>query len=326
MPGRATFAAAAGHRRSRPCRDSRIPSARSPRGLRRRTWPRRAAAIRAGAGRWRRPMECRWRARGVPGAWPTISRRARRRLATQHRARTQRQLRFAQMRQARISRSSRSRSAGLRSAHGGSSLPGLRMPSGSNTAFSCRISASVGGVDRLRHEVALGQADAVLARQRAAQRQRQREHARQRGVRALRPAPASAGSNRMLTCRLPLPAWPKHDDRQREFARQRLHAVDQCRDARHRHHHVLVDLARRQRAQRRRQRLARGPQRSRVRPRRRRRRSTTRPSPSAARVSASIACGSVSASPSASIISSAPASAAGRRRRRRAPGARSRRP
>jgi FAD/FMN-containing dehydrogenase len=31
-------------------------------------------------------------------------------------------------------------------AHGGSSLPGLRMPSGSNTDFNCRINAKVGAI------------------------------------------------------------------------------------------------------------------------------------------------------------------------------------
>ena len=84
------------------------------------------------------------------------------------------------------------------------------------------------------------------------------------------------------------------DDRQREFARQRAARRRPGRDARNRHHHVLVDLARRQRAQRRRQRLARGPQRLASRASSAASSSETRPSPSAARISASMACGRVS--------------------------------
>ena len=51
----------------------------------------------------------------------------------------------------------------------------------------------------------------------------------------------------------------KGDDRQIELAGHRFHAGHQRRNARDRHHHVLVDLARCDAAQRRRQRLARRP-------------------------------------------------------------------
>ena len=72
-----------------------------------------------------------------------------------------------------------------------------------------------------------------------------RRTARRARRRCARLMPASAGSNSRLTCRLPLPAWPKQTMRSACRAAIAATRVDQLGDARHRHHHVLVDLARR---------------------------------------------------------------------------------
>src|SRR3546814_8875950 len=83
---------------------------------------------------------------------------------------------------------------------------------------------------------------AVLARQRAAERERQREQPWQRGLRAhgLR---GVVRVEQDVGVQVAVAGVAEGDDRQVELARQRLDARDQRGKARHRHHHVLVDLA-----------------------------------------------------------------------------------
>ena len=152
------------------------------------------------------------------------------------------------------------------------------MPSGSNTRLDrahqrqCRRSIA------LRHEFALGQADAVLARQRAPERQRQLEHPRQRrfGAGALcrcRPG-RRAGSRACCRCRR-----GRSRRSAGRLARQRPARHRPVREARHRHDHVLVDLARRRSCAALATAPCARPTAARARPRRRHRRVDTRPSP-----------------------------------------------
>ncbi|MNN47536.1 hypothetical protein D3C81_1619600 [compost metagenome] len=99
----------------------------------------------------------------------------------------------------------------------------------------------------------------MFAGQRAAQSQRQREHLGQCRVRAC----VLVGVIRVIQdvdVQVAVAGMAEGDDGQVGVGRQLLHAFHQFRNARHRHHHVFVDLARRNAFQRGRQRTACGPQ------------------------------------------------------------------
>ena len=112
----------------------------------------------------------------------------------------------------------------------------------------------------------------------------------------------------MLTCRLPLPAWPKLTIGSDCARASRVARRHQVRDARDRHHHVLVDLARRP--------ACAAPATAPCVPPKARSRAASsaaassdrQPSPPAACAARRRRRRARSASPSASIISSAPAS------------------
>src|SRR4249919_72108 len=189
----------------------------------------------------------------------------------------------------------------------GSSLPGLRMPAGSNAALTWRIRASVAG------SIACGM-NSRLARpmpcspDRVPPSDSVSANTRARAACARPFWPVSAGSKRMFTCRLPLPAWPKltmgnanSDARSRtpwtscgmrETGTTTSSLILPGASVRNAGDNAL-------RAAQSLSRAASSAASS----------SETRPSPSATRIRASMACGRVWASPSASTISSAPASA-----------------
>ena len=99
----------------------------------------------------------------------------------------------------------------------------------------------------------------MFAGQRAAQRQRQREHRRHRRLRAR----VLRGIGRVvhqIDVQIAVAGVAETHDRQRVFLRELLHPGHQRGNPRHRHHHVLVDLAGCEIPQRGRQRLARRPQ------------------------------------------------------------------
>src|SRR6478672_4213703 len=120
----------------------------------------------------------------------------------QHRAWSERQLRFAQPARANLPQQRVERAA-----HG-SSLPGLRMPSGSNARFTARIRSSVGASSACTMKSRLARPmpcspDSVPPSESAS------ANTRAIAACARSACTASAGSNSTLTCRLPLPAWPK---------------------------------------------------------------------------------------------------------------------
>src|SRR5690606_7352793 len=89
-----------------------------------------------------------------------------------------------------------------------STLPGLRIPSGSNSCLTPRIRASASGPRACAMKSRLAR-PMPCSPESVPRSSRVSAKTRGRAVLAARAWDGSSGSNRMLTCRLPLPAWPK---------------------------------------------------------------------------------------------------------------------
>ena len=118
------------------------------------------------------------------------------------------------------------------------------MPSGSKACLTRFINAISSCDSSIVEEPRLGEADPVLAADRALQRDDAFEQHALRLVRALDLARRRCGSDMMLTWMLPSPAWPNHGIRRPNSRLQPVDQREELRDPALRHDDVVVELER----------------------------------------------------------------------------------